>query len=93
MQESLISLVDFFGFAWWVEVKTDSPLCIYYFGPFLNRREAELEKPGYLEDLQHEGAQGIEVSIKRCKPAKLTVYEELTEPASKNLRSLSKQMH
>jgi hypothetical protein len=92
MQESLVSLVDFFGFAWWVEVRTDSPRCTYYFGPFLNRHEAEVEKPGYLEDLQFEGAQGIAVSIKRCKPGKLTIYDELAEPSAKSLRSFSEQM-
>jgi hypothetical protein len=85
MQESLVRLVDFFGFAWWVKVKTDSPRCTYYFGPFLSRQEAESEKPGYLEDLQFEGAQGIAVSIKRCKPTKLTVYDDLAEPPPKSL--------
>ncbi len=86
MQESLVRLIDFFGFAWWVKVKTDSPHCTYYFGPFLNRRQAENEKPGYLEDLQFEGAQGIEASTKRCKPTKLTVYDELAEPSAKSLK-------
>lgn len=86
MQESLVRLIDFFGFAWWVKVKTDSPRCTYYFGPFLNRQQAESEKPGYLEDLQFEGAQGIQVSIKRCKPTKLTVYDELAESSTKGLK-------
>ena len=86
MQESLVRLIDFFGFAWWVKVKTNSPHCTYYFGPFLNRRQAENEKPGYVEDLQFEGAQGIEASTKRCKPVKLTVYDELAEPPVKNLK-------
>ncbi|MBM0743929.1 DUF1816 domain-containing protein [Phormidium sp. CLA17] len=86
MQESLVRLVDFFGFAWWVKVKTNSPRCTYYFGPFLNRQQAEAEEPGYLEDLQFEGAQGIAVSIKRCKPTNLTVYDELAEPPAKSLK-------
>ena len=86
MQESLVRLIDFFGFAWWVKVKTNSPRCTYYFGPFLNRRQAENEKPGYVEDLQFECAQGIEASTKRCKPVKLTVYVELAEPPVKNLK-------
>lgn len=86
MQESLVRLIDFFGFAWWVKVKTDSPNCTYYFGPFLNRREAKNEEPGYLEDLQFEGAQGISVSIERCKPTTLTVYDEFAEPPAKGLK-------
>lgn len=92
MQESLLRLIDFFGFAWWVKVKTDTPHCTYYFGPFLDRQQAEKEKPGYLEDLQIEGAQGISVSVKRCKPTKLTVYDELSQAPAKSLRSLSEQM-
>lgn len=92
MRESLVRLLDFFGFACWVKVKTDSPHCTYYFGPFLNCSEAENEKPGYLEDLQLEGAQVVAVSVKRCKPTKLTVYDELAEPPAKSLRSLSEQM-
>lgn len=76
MQELFTSLIDLVGLAWWVEVKTESPRCIYYFGPFLTAAEAEAAKPGYVEDLQEEAAQGIEAVTKRCKPSQLTVYED-----------------
>lgn len=76
MKEFLISLLDFFGLAFWVEIITEVPRCTYYFGPFLSRREAEALKAGYIEDIQLEGATGITVNIKRCKPANLTVDEE-----------------
>lgn len=77
MKEFLISLLNFFGLAWWVEVKTSSPRCIYYFGPFLTEKEAEAAKAGYVEDIENEGAEGVSVLIHRCKPITLTVAEDL----------------
>ncbi|MDP8933147.1 MAG: DUF1816 domain-containing protein [Cyanobacteriota bacterium] len=77
MKEFLISLFNFFGLAWWVEVKTSTPRCIYYFGPFLTSKEAEAAKAGYVEDIENEGAEGLRVSILRCKPLTLTVADDL----------------
>lgn len=82
MQDFLINLSDFLGFAWWVEIKTDSPRCTYYFGPFLSMGEAESEKPGYIEDLQGEGAQVTSVIVKRCKPTQLTISDDFEEVRS-----------
>lgn len=79
LKELLINLFNFVGLAWWVEIATDSPRCTYYFGPFLTQQEAETATQGYMEDLQHEGAQGITSSVKRCKPNNLTVYDELED--------------
>ena len=79
MKEPLIGTLDFLGLAYWVEIVTDNPRCTYYFGPFLNDREAEAVQGGYIEDLENEGAQGITVSIKRCKPNKLTIFDDLVE--------------
>lgn len=76
MKELLISLLHFFGWALWIEIVTDVPRCTYYFGPFLTQKEAEVFKDGYVEDIQQEGAAGIAIRIKRCKPAKLTVDDE-----------------
>jgi len=58
-------------------VKTSAPRCIYYFGPFLTAKEAEAAKAGYVEDIENEGAEGLCVSIHRCKPINLTVAEDL----------------
>jgi len=77
MKEFLISLLNFFGLAWWVEVKTSAPRCIYYFGPFLTQAEAATAKAGYVEDIENEEAEGVSVSIHRCKPITLTVAEDL----------------
>jgi hypothetical protein len=70
------SLLNRVGLAWWVEVTTQVPQCTYYFGPFSGSKEAEVELSGYIEDLQKEGAQGIQTTVKRCQPSELTVFEE-----------------
>lgn len=61
------------GLAWWVEIKTESPDCTYYFGPFLNQTEAQSAVSGFIEDLEQEQAQGITSTVKRCKPQELTI--------------------
>jgi hypothetical protein len=80
MKETWTSILQTVGAAWWVEIVTDSPRCTYYFGPFASATEAEQHKGGYVEDLVQEGAQGIKLSIKRCKPHKLTIYDEQEMP-------------
>jgi len=76
MEEYLLSILEVFGLAWWVEIKTQSPQCTYYFGPFLRKQQAETLQSGYIEDLQQEGADVVSVEIKRCKPTVLTDYQE-----------------
>jgi hypothetical protein len=87
MKEFFISLLEMFGLAYWVEIKTDYPRCTYYFGPFLAKNEAEVAQAGYEEDLKTEGAQGIKFDIKRCKPESLTIFDEKEE--SKPLNPLT----
>ncbi|MFM7441851.1 MAG: DUF1816 domain-containing protein [Snowella sp.] len=58
--------------AWWLEVYTDFPRCLYYFGPFDSAAEAESHQPDYLEDLRQEGAENILAQIKQCQPFTLT---------------------
>ncbi len=79
LKESLTSTFQNFGLAWWVEIATQNPRCTYYFGPFLNTAEAETASKGYVEDLEMEGAQGITINIKKCKPEHLTISEDLGE--------------
>jgi len=62
--------------AWWAEITTTKPHCIYYFGPFETSEEAKFAYPGYIDDLDGEGDQGIIVIIKRCKPEVLTIFDE-----------------
>jgi hypothetical protein len=82
MNELLTNLLNLFGLAWWVEVITETPNCTYYFGPFLSAKAATVAKSGYVEDLEQEGAQGIKVMLKRFKPTKLTVADDLGEKSS-----------
>ena len=91
MQELLTSLLDLLGLAWWVEINTDTPRCTYYFGPFFSAAAAEAAKPGYVEDLEQEGAQGIAIAVKRCKPVTLTVSDDFWEKPSQMPRALSGQ--
>jgi hypothetical protein len=61
-------------FGWWVEIVTAFPECTYYFGPFASLQEADFAQVGYFEDLKHEGAKGITLEIKQCKPRTLTSF-------------------
>lgn len=79
MKELLITILEMVGLAWWVEVVTETPKCTYYFGPFLTAKEAQAAQSGYIEDLESEGAKGIRVEIKRCKPKRLTIDEAAEE--------------
>lgn len=76
MNEIWLSVLESVGLAWWVEIVTSTPACTYYFGPFSSSQEAETHKPGYIQDLKEEGAQGLKVVVKRCKPTQLTVFDE-----------------
>lgn len=94
MEEFILSILDFLGKAWWVEIKTESPKCTYYFGPFVRKRAAEAAKSGYIEDLQGEGADIVSLEIKRCQPTILTDYQETEEgeadePTEERFPSLS----
>ena len=70
------SLLKKIGMAFWLEIITDNPKCIYYFGPFISSQEAALAQAGYLEDLEEEQAQIIAVETKRCQPDNLTVCDD-----------------
>ncbi|AFY31592.1 DUF1816 domain-containing protein [Calothrix sp. PCC 7507] len=86
LKETLINTANNVGLAWWVEIVTQTPRCTYYFGPFLNSAEAKIALKGYIEDLELEGAQGIAVNIKRCKPGSLTIAEDLGEKIDRKVK-------
>lgn len=79
LKELLTNTFQNFGLAWWVEITTQNPRCTYYFGPFLNAANAKAAIKGYVEDLEHEGAQGFAINVKRCKPDSLTIADDLGE--------------
>jgi Domain of unknown function (DUF1816) len=95
MKEFFISMLEKLGMAFWIEIVTEVPRCTYYFGPFLNRTEAESMKIGYLDDLNSEGAVGITVMISQCyTPDHLTVEfgeHEAGQISQKQLASLTRQ--
>lgn len=64
---------------WWVEVTTEEPHCVYYFGPFDSEQEADSARPGYVEDLHNEGAKDIHAIVKRCKPEAITIVNGVKE--------------
>jgi hypothetical protein len=89
MQDTVLNFANEVGLAWWVEIKTQSPAYTYYFGPFILAANAHTAKSGYVEDLEKEGAQGIQVVVKRCKPADLTVADEpVSDDLSDDLNKL-----
>lgn len=85
-KEGLISLSNGLGLAWWVEIVTQNPSCTYYFGPFISSVDATVASEGYVEDLKNEGAQGIVVNVRRCKPYVLTIAEDLGERIDRKVK-------
>ncbi|MFH7026728.1 MAG: DUF1816 domain-containing protein [Heteroscytonema crispum UTEX LB 1556] len=88
LKEALINTFDNLGLAWWVEIVTQNPRCTYYFGPFLSSTDAKVAIKGYVEDLEMEGAQGIAVNVKRCKPNSLTISEDLGERIDRKVKPI-----
>lgn len=91
MKEVLTKILQFLGLAFWVEIVTENPNCTYYFGPFSTEQEAVSSREGYIEDLENEGAQGIAVNIKRCKPTDLTIFDESGLSEHRGLSTFSGQ--
>ena len=55
------------GLAWWAKVETQAPDVIYWFGPFLTRKNLEVNLEIFLGDLNDEGSKNITHSLMRCK--------------------------
>jgi Domain of unknown function (DUF1816) len=77
--------LDLVGQAWWIEISTAEPKCTYYFGPFANEGIANLARAGYIEDLESENAQVMQVQVKRCKPNRLTIDDDMGEQPDREL--------
>jgi Domain of unknown function (DUF1816) len=56
--------------------------------PFLSSADASFAVKGYMEDLESEGAQGIMVNVKRCKPDSLTIAEDLGEKIDRKVKPI-----
>lgn len=62
---------------WWVKIDTLNPVCTYYFGPFDTRIDAVIAQFGYIEDLEQENAQEIQVEIDQFSPNQLTICNDV----------------
>ena len=58
---------------WWLTVLTAQPLCLYYFGAFTTRQEAESLKAEFIEDLRQENALILCASLRFVQPSQVTV--------------------
>jgi Domain of unknown function (DUF1816) len=76
LEEHLASRLEPLGLAYWLEIVTENPQCLYYFGPFATSKQARQAEPGYLEDLEHEGAHILLTKVQRCRPKSLTVFQD-----------------
>ncbi|MEA5501385.1 MAG: DUF1816 domain-containing protein [Limnoraphis robusta] len=78
-EEIFTDYLEKMGLACWIEIITESPECIYYFGPFAGGYEAQQSVQGYWDDLQAENAQIVSLDIRRGIPRELTIREEEME--------------
>ena len=63
--------------SWWIKITTKQPDCLYYFGSFATRTEAEDSCFDYVEDIAAEKAFGITVEIVYItQPEVLTVFKK-----------------
>ncbi len=76
MGDWLLDGLNRLGLAYWVEITTTAPDCTYFFGPFASQRLAQAHWPGFVDDLMHEGAEGISVEIRRVRPRQLTISRD-----------------
>lgn len=60
-------------FSWWIEILTDNPMYLYYFGEFNDYWEAESSKNGYIQDLKEEKAEIVDVKIGIYEPKETTI--------------------
>jgi Domain of unknown function (DUF1816) len=67
---------------WWIELKTENPSYLYYFGPFSTPNEAEKLKVGYVQDLAEEKAKVTATTVLWCKPKQLTCGQPVSSALS-----------
>ncbi|NJN74011.1 MAG: DUF1816 domain-containing protein [Limnothrix sp. RL_2_0] len=54
---------------WWLKITTAKPFCVYYFGPFNSKKEAQENLGGYREDLEAEEAKILKIQINQSLPS------------------------
>ena len=88
MKNLLTNVLEALGFGsdWWIRVITNNPECIYYFGPYESKAEAEAEQFGFLEDLKDENASIVSQEVLRTNPTQYTIYDERSDFLAANPR-------
>ncbi len=63
------------GLAWWAKVETKGPNAVYWYGPFLTKKNLKQNLSLFIQDLSDEGSQDIKHELIRCKRTEpLTIY-------------------
>jgi hypothetical protein len=62
---------------WWIKIITKNPTYTYFFGPFESSTEAADHQMGYIQDLQKEGAEEVQVALTKDHPSELTIPGEV----------------
>ncbi len=68
------SLGNRLGLAWWAKIETDNPNSIYWFGPFLTKKNLQSKVIGFMDDLSEEGVGSIDHSFVRCRRVEPLTY-------------------
>tara|TARA_B100000212_G_scaffold310578_1_gene261737 strand:- start:1157 stop:1390 length:234 start_codon:yes stop_codon:yes gene_type:complete len=55
------------GLTWWAKVETHSPDVIYWFGPFLTKKNLEGNLKTFITELNDEGSKDISHTLIRCR--------------------------
>ncbi|NJL85775.1 MAG: DUF1816 domain-containing protein [Leptolyngbyaceae cyanobacterium SM1_1_3] len=74
---------------WWLQIITDQPTCIYYFGPFASPQEAQRHQAGYIDDLSAEGARVFPPTLVQGNPPELTIEGETAKQRLTQIDSVS----
>jgi len=74
---------------WWIEICTNHPFYLYYFGPFDSREEATLKSHGFIHDLREEKAEILSLQIELTRPDQLTICLSEVEKRLKHISQLT----
>ena len=77
-------------FGWWIEILTNKPKYIYYFGGFDSYWEIKSLKYKYIQDLKRKQIEIVDIQVLQCQPEELVIpviskYKPSFEDESKQL--------
>ena len=75
--EFYLSLVNYFGFAWWGVIETREPNITYWYGPFLTKKALQVNLPEFMSDIRSENPSFISHKFLQCAATdELTISSE-----------------